>query len=82
MPVACGYTTKVAAFTVSRLIGSLKLSWTTVLVGTAPAPFAGLTAVTDGVVLSAAAPVVNVAFVNAATRFPAMSVSCALGTIV
>src|SRR4029077_11306192 len=59
MPVAWGKTMKSAVLTVNGSTRLLNCSWITLLVGTPPAPFAGLTVVTTGVVLSATAPVVK-----------------------
>src|SRR4051812_24451232 len=72
----------VPLFTVSGFIRSLKRTWSTALVGTPVAPFAGLIADTPGGCASVCAPVVNVAVLAPASALPPMSVSCAPATIV
>src|SRR5689334_24285303 len=74
IPVACGKTMKSAVVTVNGSTRLLNCSWITLLVGTPPAPFAGLTVVTAGVVLSAAGPVVKAKVAGLVSGFSATSV--------
>ncbi len=74
MPVACGKTMKSAVVTVNGSTRLLNCSWITLLVGTPPAPFAGLTVVTNGVVVSATAPVVKAKVAGLVSGFSATSV--------
>src|SRR5258708_34605910 len=74
MSVACGNTRKSAVLTVSGSTCLLNCNWITLLVGTPPALFAGLTVLTDGVVVSAAVPVVKVKLLGLVSGFSATSV--------
>src|SRR5260370_22672878 len=79
--VACGNTRKFAVVTVNGSTRLLNCNWITLLVGTPPAPLAGLTVVTNGVDVSAAAPVVKVKVVGFESRFSTTSVILAVAEI-